>query len=223
MGIEVTEGGLGEAARRVKATETTATMSFPGGTPDFAQSPLPVIHGFDDEPIATYFVRNFWDADAAIEAVHAEQVPATTWQQMVEAARPRYPNLLLPDALYLERRLGREPFDAIIRDRFNVLLGYLDAYMRGRNPDGSEGLGAREVISNYFNGERALFSPESPTNQKEHRKEMTFSDPEGGSDIFAHWHGKISHRFFRLHFDWPVNPETKKMKILYIGPKITKD
>jgi hypothetical protein len=51
---------------------------------------------------------------------------------------------------------------------------------------------------------------------------MTFPDPEGGADIFAHFHGKISHRFFRLHFDWPVPSTATRLKVLYIGPKLTK-
>lgn len=222
LGIEVTDGGLGETARRTKANEAAAAFSFPGGNPDFAQSPLPVMHGFEDEPIAQYPVENFWDANAAVAAALQHEPPATTWQVMVEAARQRYPRLLLPDALYVNPQLAREPFDAIVRDRFYVLLGYLDAYMQGRRDDGSEGPDAQEVLRTHFSGERALFSPESATNKKDYKKEMTFPDPDGGAEIFAHWHGKISHRFYRLHFDWPVPAEAQRLKVLYVGPKLTK-
>jgi hypothetical protein len=38
----------------------------------------------------------------------------------------------------------------------------------------------------------------------------------------AHWHGKISHRFFRLHFEWPLEKDRKKLEIFYLGPKVTK-
>lgn len=76
--------------------------------------------------------------------------------------------------------------------------------MRGRDESGNEGGEAREILRAHFHGERALFSPESSTNRRDFQSEMTFPDPEGGADIFAHFHGKISHRFFRLHFDWPV-------------------
>lgn len=222
LGVEVTDGGLGEAGRRVKAGEIAATVSFPGGAPDFAQSPLFVVHGFEDEPIGEYPVENFWDMDAAVARVLGEQAPATNWQAMVEAARQRFPNLLLPNALYEDARLAREPFDAIIRDRFYALLGYLDAYMRGRDESGNEGGEAQEILRAHFHGERALFSPESSTNRRDFQSEMTFPDPEGGADIFAHFHGKISHRFFRLHFDWPVPSTATRLKVLYIGPKLTK-
>ena len=71
--------------------------------------------------------------------------------------------------------------------------------------------------------DRALFSGESAGNQDTFRAQMTFPDPDDADkNIFAHWHGKISHRFFRLHFEWPVPAKEKHMKILYLGPKITK-
>jgi hypothetical protein len=35
-------------------------------------------------------------------------------------------------------------------------------------------------------------------------------------------HGKISHRYFRLHFEWPVPSGAEQIKVLYIGPKLTK-
>lgn len=222
QGVEVTDGGLGEAARRVKSGETVFTVSFPGGTPNFAFSPLCVIHGLEDEPLGEYSVENFWGMEAAIARVLNEQGPATNWQAMVEEARQRFPNLALPDALYEEPRLLREPFDAIIRDRFYVLLEYLNAYMCGRDNAGKEGSGSREILQAHFQGERALFSPESTTNKRDFRREMTFPDPDGGDDICAHYHGKISHRVFRLHFDWPVPATASKLKVLYLGPKLTK-
>ena len=221
LGVEVTDGGLGEAARRVKTGEHAATVSFPGGVPDFAQSPLSVVHGFPDEPVGDYPVENFWDMRAAIAHALGEQAPATSWQEMIEVARQRFPGLLLPDALYEDARLVCRPFDAIVRDRFYVLLGHLDTYMHGRDEAGKEGPESREIVQKHFRGKRALFSPESTTNKRAFRNEMTFPDPEGGADIFAHYHGKISHNAFRLHFDWPVPSAATRLKVLYIGPKLT--
>jgi predicted ATPase len=63
----------------------------------------------------------------------------------------------------------------------------------------------------------------SPSNQREFAKELTFPDPaSAGNIIFAHWHGKISHRYFRLHFEWPIPSGADVLKITYLGPKITK-
>lgn len=223
LSIDVTDGGLGEAARRVKVGEAAATISFPGGVSDFSESPLIVCHGLEDEPIGDYQVENFCDIEVAILRALQEEKPATSWEAMVEEARRRFPKLLLPDALHENPRLAREPFDAVVRDRFLMLLCYLDAYMRGRDDVGNEGQISKEVLRTHFNGDRALFSPESSTNQRNFRSEMTFPDPEGGAAIFAHFHGKISHRVFRLHFEWPVAAHVTKLKILYLGPKITKN
>ena len=38
------------------------------------------------------------------------------------------------------------------------------------------------------------------------QNEMTFVDPDDATrTVFAHWHGKIRHRHFRMHFEWPVS------------------
>jgi hypothetical protein len=72
-------------------------------------------------------------------------------------------------------------------------------------------------------GDRALFSGESPSNQAKFRQELTFQDPAAACRAnFAHWHRKISYRFFRLHFEWPVPAEATQLKVVYLGPKLTK-
>lgn len=222
FGVEVTDGGLGEAARRLKATQSASALSFAGGDPDFASSPLAVVHGFEDKPIAIYQVTNHWEIQSAVAAGLAATEPADSWRSMIEVARQRFPNLTLPDAIHEEDRLAREPFEGSIRDRIYDLLEILNAYMSDRGIDGIEGPRAREILRQHFQGERAPFSPESDINMREFKREMTFADPDGGPEIFAHWHGKISHRFFRLHFQWPVPSTTTKLKVLYVGPKLTK-
>jgi hypothetical protein len=154
----------------------------------------------------------------------AQEVMPTSWQELIEFSRLKFPSLILPDSLYLDARLNKEPFDSVIRDRVLVLLGVLNDYAQGRNPDGSENESSRRIIENFFVGERALFSGESKTNQEKFQNTLTFPDPADPSKtIFGHWHGKISRRFYRLHFDWPVDGAVRKIKILYIGPKLTKD
>jgi hypothetical protein len=222
LGIEVTDGGLGEAARRKKAADEASTMSFAGGEPDFARNPLTVVHGFEDEPIGSFDVDNYWTADEHISAATALEPPPSNCLETVESARERFPRLLLPNAIYENDRLAREPFDAVLRDRVFALLAILDAYMAARGPGGAETARAQEIIENHFSGDRALFSPESASNRKAFEAELTFPDPLGGAPIFAHWHGKISHRFYRLHFEWPVAAASTELKVLYIGPKLTK-
>jgi hypothetical protein len=221
--LDVTDTGLGEATRRVKANTMALAFSFPGGPIEFGETPLHVEHGLPDDRLGHYAIHNLWTlADLTSSALEARPAPSS-WQQLVEAARERYPRLHIPDAVYTNASLAKEPFEAPICDRALALLKCLDDYMAGRIEGGAEGPAALAVIETFFTGDRALFSGESPTNQVAFKAEMTFPDPDvAGNRIFAHWHGKISHRFFRLHFEWPVSADTQRLKVLYLGPKLTK-
>jgi hypothetical protein len=222
-GIDVTDGGLGEAARRIKIGEASSTFSFKGGAIDFARSPLEVDHGLPEERLGKYSIENFWVVEALRSSALSSEPPITSWVLLVEAARRRFQHLVIPAAVHENTALAREPFEAAIRNRALVLLGHLNSYMADRDDAGIEGPKAREIIENFFTGDRALFSSESATNKEEFESALTFPDPENpGSMIFAHWHGKISRRVFRLHFEWPIPAKARKLKILYFGPKITK-
>ena len=221
--LDVTDTGLGEAARRVKNAEPVSTLSFPGGNVSFSADLLSVDHGLVEERLGRYDVDNTCSVET-LKSLALNDGPAiNSWQSLVEAARDRFPRLQVPDSVYGNAALAREPFEAAIRDRVLELLSLLNEYMRGRAEDGSEGPVSRNVIDNHFVGERAAFTGESPGNQDAFRTEMTFRDPDHPhGDLFCHWHGKISRRFFRMHFEWPVPAGQRMLKVLYIGPKITK-
>lgn len=222
--LDVTDAGLGECARRIKAGEQAATFSFSGGERDFAKTPLIVNHGIPEDHLGSYEIRNLWKTgDLHSALVNALPAPGN-WRELVETARLRFPKLLLPDAIHLSPALAREAFDSIISDRALVLLGHLNRYMIGRRLDGSETEASQNIIRDHFTGDRAAFTGESPTNREIFKDGLTFPDPSAVElRIFAHWHGKISHRFFRLHFEWPVPTAANQLKVLYLGPKITKD
>lgn len=222
MGYDVTDTGLGEAARHIKAGAKAKTFSFPGGPTEYGLSPLSVDHGLAEERFGTYEVENLWLLETLSASALAAQPDPANWRQLVTVAREHFPRLNIPDCIYTDAALAREPFDAVIRDRTMALLKHLDDYMVGRNVDGSEGPDARAVVDSFFTGDRALFSGESQTNQVAFKEAMTFKDPaDPNQTIFGHWHGKISHRHFRLHFEWPVHADATDLKILYLGPKIT--
>lgn len=218
--VEVTSTGLGEAARRTKAGTQCATYSFIGGETDYTINPLEVDHGLSEERYGRYSVTNLWQAEALIDHALAAQAPIRSWSALAEAARQRFPNLEF-GALDTISTLASEPFEASLRDRSLELMKVLNDYVAGRTEDGTEGPAAREIVETYFTGDRALFSGESPTNQKLFAVEMTFPRISGGYYL-AHWHGKISHRFFRMHFEWPLEKDRKKLEIFYLGPKITR-
>lgn len=217
---EVTATGLGEAARRTKAGEDCAAFSFEGGPIDYAVTPLEVDHGLPEKRYGRFAVRNHWAPDGLVEDALANGPPVASWQALVALARARFRHLDIGD-LHGNPMLAREPFEASVRDRALALMSMLDTYMAGRGQDGAEGPRSKEVIDAYFKGERALFTGESTSNEREFRREMTFTDRDH-REVFAPWHGKISHRFFRMHFEWPLAPERRKLAVLYLGPKITK-
>ncbi|WP_199555243.1 hypothetical protein [Sandaracinobacteroides hominis] len=218
--LEVTATGLGEAARRTKASEDCASYSFEGGEIDFAVDPLEVDHGLREERYGRYPVRNHWRPEALIQHAISSGPPVNSWPVLVEVARTRFPHLDIAD-LHANATLAREPFEASVRDKALTLMGLLNTYMAGRRDDGAEGPVSKEVIEAHFKGERAYFTGESTSNENKFRREMTFVGRDG-REIFAPWHGKISHRFFRIHFEWPLAPEHRRLPILYLGPKITK-
>lgn len=220
MGREVTETGLGEAARRTKAIDDCASFSFEGGALDFAIDHLDVDHGLIEERYGSYRVRNHWKANDLVEHALESGPQIRTWLSLVETARARFEHLDIGD-LHENPMLAREPFQASVRDRALALMRLLNDYMSGRDESGAEGLLSRRVIETHFTGERALFTGESSTNEKKFRNEMTFVAADD-REVFAPWHGKISHRYFRMHFEWPVAPQRRKLPILYLGPKITK-
>ena len=174
--------------------------------------------------LGAYDVENLWDVDALTASAAGAAPAVTSWRSLVEVGRERFPHLVIPDALHSNRSLAAEAFSAVIADTALRLLGYLDAYMAGRDADGSEGPRAREIIDRHFTGDRAAFSGESASNQRAFATALHFPDPEcAGAYLFAHWHGKISHRYFRLHFEWPVPGDRRTLRVVYLGPKLTKE
>jgi hypothetical protein len=223
---DVTDQGLGEAARRIKSGQDAGAFSFIGGPIDFARTPLFVDHGIQEERLGQYQVPNRWMiADLETWALTATPEP-TSWRTVIEYSRERYPRLLLPSAIYENVRLAREPFASSIATRAIELFGHLHTYMESRLPDGSDSERSRALIRDFFThaaGAEPLFSGESSTNQHDFQADLTFPDPEDSAKkVFAHWHGKIKHRCFRIHFVWPVPREAKSLKIVYFGPKLTK-
>lgn len=221
--MDITDTGLGEAARRLKHGDSASTFSFRGGAISFEVSPLAVLHGIPEERLGAYEVPNMWHVDALADSAIAAGPLIGTWQALVESARARYPRLIIGDDVYTNPKLAREPFDAVIRDRAFELMKYLDRYMQGLDDNGKEGAQSQDVIASFFRGDRALFSGESVTNQRDFTSDLTFRDPVNRENtIFAHWHGKISHRHFRMHFEWPVPVGSRQLKVVYLGPKLTK-
>jgi hypothetical protein len=221
--LDVTDTALGEAARRQKRNEPVSTFSFVGGEKDFAKSPLVIEQGLAEHRQGIYPLNNLWTIDDLRKSVLDAGPSVTSWRMLVESARERFPYLILPDYIYTNSALSKEAFDFAVRDRALELLSILNEYVMDRGPNREDGPHARYIIEQFFTGERARFSGESTTNKQQFERELSFVHPTTpGAHIFAHWHGKISRRFFRLHFEWPLSKGSSRLAICYLGPKITR-
>ena len=221
--IDVTDTGLGEAARRKKSGIPVTTVSFQGGDWNFERTPLAIDHGMLEDRLGCYLVDNIWSIEELLRESKQTRPTPKTWLEFVTYAQKDYPFLRLPNSIYENPALKRQPFNRTMAEATNRLLDILNRYVEIANEYGRNSEDANNFVTDYFSGKRALFSPESRGNINDFRKQMTFSDPEDPSkEIFANWHGKISHRVFRLHFEWPIPAGQNFIKVLYIGPKITK-
>ena len=215
---DVTDLGLGEAARRQLAGQQASCFSFPAGGFDF--TPIDVVHGLAEAPLHTLSIPNVWTLDQLISAAQALIPEPVNWSQMFAQAQIRFDQLDF--IAYAIDPLQKEPFSRCVADRVFSLLSVLQEFMEVRNPDGSYSERNLSLLEKHFKGEKAWFSDESETNKKYFYKEMSFPDPKnGGKKVFCPMHGKIKTPQYRIHFEWPPRAG-KNLRIFYIGPKITK-
>ncbi len=91
--------------------------------------------------------------------------------------------------------------------------------MTEMNNDGRLSEAGEELRNTYFVGERSWFSDESET-RKRSPETFTFPDPDGDGTLVCFWRDKVSTRAFRIHFEWPVSPPVRRLRVVYIGPHL---
>ena len=216
--IEVTECGLGEAARRILALHGAAVFSaIVQQRSPFAVDPVRVVQGFPDEAIVHVEVPNYRDDVALRLALAALRPTPTSWSDLLSQCRSDYDRVLI--GTHCDAVLEPHPYRPNVGSRVDFLLGILQRMMTEMREDGrltNIGVSLREQ---YFVGERALFTNESET-RKHSIAEFTFPDPAGSGSLVCHWHGKISTPAYRIHFEWPVSPPRRRLKVVYIGPHL---
>ena len=215
---EVTDLGLGEAARRIRAELRAATLSPVGNEHSrFLGSQLGVVHGFPDEPIAEVSVPNYTKSEPLVEVLRALDPNPTNWHDFLKVCRHRFD--LLHIGPHCDETLGRFPYMPAAGRRIVELLNVLQRIRSQMDPAGQLSPKGLELRNRFFTGRRAWFSDESEARKRRPRK-FTFPDPEGGNDIVCFWHGKVSTGAIRIHFDWPVECGARRLRVVYIGPHI---
>ena len=216
---EVTELGLGEAARRMLADQSTAVLSVPAiATSPFTRSPLQVLQGFRDDPIRHLDVSNYWDGSALEGVLRGEPREPNAWPELLDHCRSRYDRLLI--SAHCDAQLRPHPYQPSVGRAIERLLNTLQMLMLEMREDGSLTSRGQELRDQHFTGQEAPFSDESDRRKQARRSRFVFPDPAGGGVLECTWHGKIRTRYYRLYFEWPVPTPCRRMKICYIGPHL---
>ena len=220
--LDVTDYGLGEAARRVVHKEETSVYSFADGSDyNFRKTPLTITHGLPEEPLALVPVGNYWSVDALISVADAAVSAPVTWEELMHKCKVRFPSLII--GAHCLEVLTCYPFLPSVARRIFELLGVLQSLMDCLDHQGNLSPEGEQLRQKHFVGEKAWFTDESASNKREFASEMTFPDPvDGEKKITCYWHGKIKTPQYRVHFEWPVKKGQTLLKIAYIGPKISK-
>jgi hypothetical protein len=212
---DVTEQGLGEAARRRIGLIDAGVFSFLDSSKRFERTPLRVCHGIPEEPLPEIDIPNWWDVSKL--AVAATPKPES-WTEMLDTARIRFQRLKFSEAI--NEVLRSVPFHGgivdLILERLSVLEAIADETIDAHGTLSSRG---KELREQHFVGEKAQFSSERPRRESD----LSFPDPDNPrTQLFCPWHGKVKLGQFRIHFEWPRPENQREIKVAYIGPKITK-
>lgn len=220
--FDVTELGLGFAGRQNKCGLRAGTFSpFSHTNSEFCIPNIQVLQGFIEEPIEYFDIENVFELDDLRKFFELKIETIERWDDLEEYSKKNFENLLFEKSCFSPAQ--QTPFSNNLRDRVIEILSILNSMMEEMQHDGSLSVDGLKLKQKYFVGGNALFSDESDNNKVKFRRDMTFDDPEIlGKKIICFWHGKIQTPQFRVHFLWPVEKPFETMKIVYIGPKISK-
>ena len=214
--IEVTDLGLGEAARRILSFQSACAFSpVEDPTSRFAADPLVVVHGLRDEAQEHVRVPNFLDAGTLAETIQLDGPDPTNWTEALDQARRRFDRLQIGNHCY--DSLSGQTFKPHQSRRMNELLAVLQALMEEMGRSGELSAKGQALHSKHFVGKTAWFSDESERN-KQRPERYTFPDPAGSGTLPCFWHGKIRSDALRMHFEWPPADPTGRLRVVYIGP-----
>ena len=214
--IEVTDLGLGEAARRLLSFQAAGVLSpVEDSASRFAADPLIVVQGLLDDARHRVQVPNFLEAVTLAYAVRADWPSPTSWSDALEQARGRFDRLWI--GTHCDASLSKHPFSPHRSRRLSELFAVLQTLMEEMDESGKLSAKGQELRQKRFVGENAWFSDESEGNKQDPRR-YTFPDPSGRGRLTCFWHGKIRSEYFRMHFEWPPANPAAQLRVVYIGP-----
>ncbi|MBW2663222.1 MAG: hypothetical protein JRD93_14825 [Deltaproteobacteria bacterium] len=217
---DVTDQGLGEAARRILVDIVANAFSFQGSKLPFTTSPLLVQQGLAEAPIAIVNIDNHWEVEQLVVAAQSSRI-YRSWPDVHYEIKSRFDGLIIPDNV-IEALLAT-PFSEQVTKRIFELLRVLNHLVTESDENGKLSPAGNALLAEHFVGKKAWFTNESQGNKVNFKKELTFFDPDDAAkEIFCSWHGKIKTPQIRIHIQWPRPAGQKEIKVVFIGPKITK-
>lgn len=224
QGHDVTDQGLGEVSRRTLVGTDASAFSFTGSYLNFSFTPLLIQHGLAEAPLGMVEAINYWEHTQLEEALKS-LVPLNCWNDVHAKIEHQFSELIISKDVM--KSMLAIPFSRAVTDRIFILLNILNQLVCESDAAGKLSPRGEELLANYFSGtcgtKTPIFKPETPNNRRSFKQAMTFPDPTDGSKtIFCHWHGKIQTPQTRIHFEWPRPKGQREIKVVYIGPKISK-
>ena len=216
----VTDTAVGETAFRTLHDVNCALVSV--SPSDWNCTPVKVIWRRDTQGLdnRSTDLQNWWNPETLKIGLRNMAPPIRSWKDLHTTSKGRFERLTFADNCFTPLR--GVPFVKNVAERFLVLLGILDRFACAFDATGALTPEGHRIYQNHFTGDRALFSDSSDSEKHKFRQELTFVHPDDpGSPLICTWHGKVSHRKFRLHFSWPI-VSNEPVYVVYVGPKITK-
>jgi hypothetical protein len=210
----VTDTGLAEAAT-IQA-EGGNVWLFSISPSNFLQNPLSVRWCGRVDGNLTLSIPCGWMQQHAVDCASALERPLESWRELLDWAARECSHLILSPEI-----AGQLPTQFIpnVCQRSQVLLVTLNqmvGLMKQRNsPE------LNKMTSEWMHGDRARFSPSSPSDIRDFSNELTFRHPINDRKVLCSWHGKIQTPQYRIHHEWPLPEGADKLFVAYIGPKIT--
>lgn len=219
---DVTDQGLGEAARQVQVGSNPISFSLSHRNDlDFSSDQLDVLHGLMEAPFEQVGVPNTNNIAELIRVANSSVPEPVSWSELILYCRNRFSSLTIGG--HCEEVLRPLPFYPIASRRIIELLTVLNQMGSEIGTDGSLTAEGEQLKQKYFVGAKAWFTDEAPGNKRDFATEMNFPDPiHSGETLQCFWHGKIKTPQFRIHFQWPLEAGSTVIKVPYIGPKISK-
>jgi hypothetical protein len=217
LGDVVTDSAVAEAAERIRNGRATDLVS--ASPSDWLSTPL-VVEEVDGagSRIPTP-VENHWTTSTVEARARELRGPIGSWADL-EARCRRVSRLVFADDSFAP--LGSEPFHRGLAEEILTRVETLGRLTACLTRDGQLSAAGLALQQQFCVGDKAWFTDSSAGEKIDFKDDLTFRDPlRPGERLFCTWHGKVKNRQIRIHYSWPV-PAGEVVRVVYVGPKITK-